>query len=261
MLSSKDYHIPRWGEKFSDTVMSFDDIYLTDKWREVIMDTVKEQCIAKQISSLLKNSDCQINMYPYPDLLWSALNHTDYDDIKTVILGQDPYHGTEFIDGIEIPQAMGISFSVPLGIKAPSSLVQIYSNQIKYKNIMKKPIHGNLEFWAYQGCLMLNSSLTVQKNHPGSHMDMWSVLTDHIIKKISDDFENIVFVLWGAPSLTKLQLIDTNKHKIIISSHPSGLSCHNTLRNYPAFVNQDHFGKINKYLKKYDKDPILWQIV
>ena len=155
---------------------------------------------------------------------------------------------------------MGLSFSVPIGIPIPSSLKNIYKNAIEYGHFFRYPDHGNLEFWAFQGVLLLNTALTVQKGHKNSHSSIWSDFTNAIIEKISNKMNGIVFVLWGAPALTKLSLIDTKKHEILISSHPSGLSNNKQLGKYPAFSSIDQFGTINKLLKKCGKEEIVWQI-
>ena len=128
-----------------------------------------------------------------------------------------------------------------------------------YGHIEEIPKHGNLESWAKQGVLLLNTSLTVQHGYPNSHTMKWEKFTDAVIKYISDNKDKVVFVLWGSPALQKLTLIDKDKkHKIIVSSHPSGLSCHKPLRQYPAFMNYDHFGEINDYLKENKKKTIKW---
>lgn len=155
---------------------------------------------------------------------------------------------------------MGLSFSVPVGIPIPSSLKNIYKNAMDFGQFYRYPEHGNLEFWAFQGCLMLNTALTVQKGHKNSHASIWNDFTDKIIKKLSDEKEGLVFVLWGAPALSKLSLIDTSKHNTVISSHPSGLSNNNKLGKYPSFSSIDQFGTINTFLKKSGKEEIIWQI-
>lgn len=184
---------------------------------------------------------------------------TKASNLKVVFIGQDPYFNHEEYQGKYVPQAMGLSFSVPDGIAIPSSLNNIYSNMIKYGHIKKAPITGNLWFWAAQGCLMLNSALTVEDNTKESHLKMWEWFTDYIIQYISQYMDNIVFVLWGGYAYKKINMIDLDKHSTIISSHPSGLSAHKPFQNYPAFMNEDHFGKINTYLKKSGKQKIIWE--
>ena len=125
-------------------------------------------------------------------------------------------------------------------------------------HIREIPKSGNLWFWAAQGCLMLNTALTVKHDDKESHTGLWKWMTDEIIKYISTYFKDIVFVLWGGYAYKKIELIDQDRHHIIISSHPSGLSAHKPYRTFPAFNNYDHFGEINRILKKVGKEQILW---
>jgi uracil-DNA glycosylase len=140
-------------------------------------------------------------------------------------------------------------------------LNNIYENLLKYNNIYKKPKNGNLEYWAYQGVILLNTSLSVEKGKPNSHQHIWSKFTNELIKIISRK-NNIVFVLWGANAYSKYKIIENNRnHKFIISSHPSPFSAYNKLGIYDSFMNTDTFGLINKYLEEdYQKDIIYWQI-
>ena len=165
------------------------------------------------------------------------------------------------IDNKKIPEAMGLSFSVPKKVPIPSSLQNIYKNGVKYNRFYKYPNHGNLEFWAYQGVFMLNTALTVQEGCKLSHAKSWEKFSDLVIKYISEKCQNVVFVLWGSYALSKKELIDNLKHKFVISSHPSGLSCNKKLGQYSEFNNLDQFGSVNKYLKIFGKKEIIWQII
>lgn len=260
MLSINNYKYKNWREKFLNKNIKIDDLYLSINWKEFINpikyydDYIK---LEKFFNYSLKVSKENIDIFPYPDLVFNCFNYSEPSEIKVVILGQDPY----FNFYKNYPQAMGLSFSIPKKVKIPSSLINIYKNLIKYKHIENIPEHGNLEFWAYQGVLLLNTSLTVQKGYPNSHTKKWIFFTDYIIKKLSEQYSNIVFVLWGSNSLKKYNFIDEYKHKIIVSSHPSGFSANKPLKNYPPFMNFDHFGEINKYLISNNKNPIIWNIV
>lgn len=262
LLNIKKYNYKSWGEYYSNDVdlttlnvhKSWDNIFKSTKANTYIKN------IEKFLTHCLEKTNRKIEIFPYPELLFSSFNYTPLNEVNVVILGQDPYFKNEKCDDKYYPQAMGMSFSVPVGIAIPSSLKNIYNNLLKFKHIDKIPQHGNLTFWAYQGVLMLNSSLTVQSGYPNSHENTWKEFTDYIIEYISDNKSNIVFVLWGAPSLSKLSLINQKKHKVIISSHPSGLSCNKPLKQYPAFVENDHFGQINDYLSKNKKKEIIWKI-
>jgi len=209
--------------------------------------------------NLLYNENNKLIIFPSKNKIFNFANYTDYNNIKVVILGQDPYHNTYNYKNKDRSQAIGLSFSVPNHCEIPPSLINIYKNMIKYKHLDKMPITGNLKMLAKNGILLLNSSLTVIKSKPNSCSDIWSEYTDEIIKLISEKKENIIFVLWGGNSLKKLDLIDKNKHKIIISSHPSPLSVNNRLRNYDSFSETDHFGLINKYLEEIKQNKINWK--
>lgn len=262
-LSIKDYPYKSWGEKFTNYDVDVRRLHIHSSWNKLFNELMGKPYIDKvnkYLSHALKSTDNKVKIYPYPDLVFNAFNLTPLDKVKVVVIGQDPYHNSIEQNGKIVPQAMGLSFSVPVGITVPSSLKNIYKNQIKYKLFSEEdvPNHGNLEFWAYQGCLLLNTSLTVQHGHPNSHAKYWTQMTDDIIKYLSKELDHIVFVLWGGPSLNKLDLIDTKKHMVSISSHPSGLSVNNKLRQYESFINTDHFTEINNYLTKHGKSSIIW---
>lgn len=263
LLSADDYDFESWGETFPEHKVSFDDISHHSSWDKFFENEDNKEHIVKiekALSNMLKKTNGEIKIFPYPDLVFNALS-LPIKKVKVVILGQDPYFNCRDIKKVCVPEAMGLSFSVPVGIPIPSSLQNIYKNQQKFGNIKEIPKHGNLTSWVKQGCLMLNTSLTVQHKVPNSHAKYWLPLTDNLIKYISHELDHVVFVLWGAPALNKLNLIDTKKHATIISSHPSGLSCNNSLKQYGSFVSVDHFGEINAALKKFKKKPIDWQIV
>ncbi|AYV84419.1 MAG: uracil-DNA glycosylase [Hyperionvirus sp.] len=255
MLSVKDYKYKSWKDKFPDgkVVLEFDQ---KSTWYGLLKEFLEgedfdflKECLGEEIKAGKR-------VYPYPELLFSAFKFTLWENLKVCILGMDPY--TRFEKGI--PQAMGLSFSVPVGINIPSSLSNIFNNMKKFNHIKSKPSHGNLEFLASQGCLMLNSALTVPDSETNKHVAMWKWFTDGVIEKISNEREHIIFVLWGAPALSKLKLIDQSKHDVLISSHPSGLSCGKPLKQYPAFNDADHFGNINVLLKKYNKTPLVYEL-
>lgn len=186
------------------------------------------------------------DIYPKKESIFKALELTPLKDVKVVILGQDPYHG----EG----QANGLSFSVNKGIKLPPSLRNIYK-ELEQDLGIPTPTHGDLTNWSKQGVLLLNSVLTVEKGKPGSHKNMgWQEYTDGIIKQISEEKENIVFILWGKYAESKKELIDNNKHKIIISTHPSPFSARK------GFFGSKPFSRTNNYLKEHNKKEIDWNI-
>ena len=184
-------------------------------------------------------------IYPRPKDLFSAFILTPFNKVKVVILGQDPYHNPG--------QAHGLCFSVPTGINPPPSLKNIYQEIENDLQIKKDFQNGNLENWAQQGVLLLNSVLTVQKNSAGSHANKgWENFTDEIIRQLSDQKENLVFLLWGNYAKQKGQIIDRSKHLVLEATHPSPFSA------YSGFFGCRHFSQTNNYLKKYGKKEIEW---
>lgn len=259
-LSTTDYKILSWEDKFPDfnvdlTILSINHSYKEFYESNVFKESIEK--INKYLSYCLNLTNGKVQIFPYPDLVFNALNATPLNKIKIVILGQDPYHDISNT----VPQAMGLSFSIPTGISTPSSLQNIYKNLKKFNHIKEIPKHGNLSFWAYQGVLLLNTILTVQKGCPNGHKSKWSKLTDSLIQFISDKTDHVVFMLWGGNAYEKIKLIDQNKHKVIVSSHPSGLSCSTKFKTYNCFRDEDHFGKANEYLKNNGKTEILFEII
>ena len=254
-----------WNKTFANGIVSLRKAKHRKSWDtlfdKLINDDRFKNKVEKTLSNEMKDNQ-NIIMHPPPNLVFNAFKLTSFKKLKVVILGQDPYFNYELKHGEMISQAMGLSFSVPKGIEIPSSLKNIYSNLLKYRHIDKKPIMGDLTSWAEQGVLLLNTSLTVKQGteNKNCHQNIWKWFTDDIIKYISDNKNHVIFVLWGAPALGKKDLIDETKHKVIVSSHPSGLSCHKPLKQYNPFEIQDHFGEINETLKKWKKSEIDWTI-
>lgn len=206
------------------------------------------------------------NVFPIYTKIFNFTNLTIPDEIKVVIIGQDPYHGVYKDSNTNEyhPEAMGLSFSVPPQCHIPSSLQNIYKNLIAHKHIYMKPTHGDLTYWANQGVLMINSALTVEKSKPNSCQFMWNYFTDELINIISSKYKGIVFLLWGKHAhYKKLNNIIKNQdlHYFVISSHPSGYSANSPYREFKSFMNTDHFGLTNQYLMKQNKIPIDWQII
>lgn len=184
----------------------------------------------------------------YPDMydIFNALHYTDYDQVKVVILGQDPYHGPG--------QAHGLSFSVQPGVAIPPSLKNMYK-ELQDDLGCTIPNHGYLKSWADQGVLLLNTSLTVVANQANSHQKIgWEKFTDKVIQVLNDRQDPVIFILWGRNARSKEKLIDTQRHYIIQSAHPSPLSAHN------GFFGSKPFSKANALLEMMGKTPINWQI-
>ena len=184
-------------------------------------------------------------IYPKQTLRFNALNLTPLENVKVVILGQDPYHGEN--------QAHGLSFSVPDGIKIPPSLRNIYKELSTSIAGYKIPESGNLEHWAKQGVLLLNAVLTVEKGNAGSHASKgWEIFTDNIISEINDSQNGVVFLLWGSYAHKKGRLIDSQKHTVLKSTHPSPLSA------YRGFLGCGHFKQVNEILSERGLAVINW---
>jgi uracil-DNA glycosylase len=206
------------------------------------------------------------NIFPIYKNIFNFTNIVIPDEIKVCIIGQDPYHGIykDLETNIFYPEAMGLSFSVPKKCHIPSSLQNIYKNLNKFNHLIFEPVHGDLTYWGFQGVLMLNSALTVEKGKPNSCQTMWSFFTDELLNIISTKYSGIVFLLWGKHAhLKQLNGVIKNQssHKFIISSHPSGFSANSPYREFKSFMDTDHFGLTNKYLKELGKNQIDWQIV
>jgi|TARA_B100001094_G_scaffold327919_1_gene387182 uracil-DNA glycosylase len=185
----------------------------------------------------------ELRIFPKEDIRYLAFDLCSFEDIKVCILGQDPYH--------QEGQAMGLCFSVPVDIKIPPSLVNIFKEL--YQDLGIQKIDGNLTSWAKQGVLLLNSSLSVRESCANSHSKLWKDFTDNAIKYISDEREGIIFILWGTNAKSKKKFIDDNKHYILESNHPSPLSA-----NRGGFFGCKHFSKCNEILLRNNKTQIEW---
>ena len=217
---------------------------IEDSWKEILLSELNSTYMQNLSRFLREQITLGKIIYPPGRQIFNAFNKTPFPKVKVVILGQDPYHGES--------QAHGLSFSVKESIKKPPSLQNIFKELQDDINI-KIPSNGNLEKWANQGVLLLNSCLTVEKGKPGSHKNKgWEIFTDYILKQINSKKSNVVFILWGKYARDKKSFIDDSKHCIIESAHPSPYSAHN------GFFGSKPFSKTNCYLKKKGLDPIFW---
>jgi uracil-DNA glycosylase len=218
---------------------------IEESWKHILQEEFYSDSFSSLKNFLLEEKKKHI-IYPPSKLIFSAFDKTPFDKVKVVIIGQDPYHG----EG----QAHGLCFSVPIGVKKPPSLENIFKELHEDLGI-PIPNHGNLEKWAEQGVLLLNATLTVRKNQAGSHQKKgWEDFTDGVIRKISLLKNGIIFLLWGNYAQAKSQLIDTSKHFVLKAAHPSPLSAYN------GFFGCKHFSKTNELLKQQGKQEINWQI-
>jgi len=218
---------------------------IEEHWRTLLADQFAASYFA-ELKSFLVEEKSKHKVYPPGPQIFAAFDYAPPDDVKVVILGQDPYHG--------LGQAHGLCFSVPQGIKPPPSLVNIFK-EIQDDLGIPVPDHGNLEKWARQGILLLNATLTVRANQAGSHQKRgWEQFTDAVIKSLSDTKEGLIFLLWGRYAQAKEALIDTNRHFVLKAAHPSPFSAYN------GFFGCKHFSKTNEILKKQGKEPIDWRL-
>ncbi|MDB7101785.1 uracil-DNA glycosylase [Enterococcus mundtii] len=216
-----------------------------NSWQEVLADEF-EKDYYQQLRIFLKNEYATQKIHPDMYHVYEALELTPYEEVKVVILGQDPYHG--------VNQAHGLSFSVQPGVKTPPSLVNIYK-ELKNDLGIEPVSHGNLVTWAKQGVLLLNTVLTVREGQAYSHRGKgWEQLTDTIIEKLNERDKPIVFILWGKPAQEKMKMIDKSRHIIITAPHPSPLSAHR------GFFGSKPFSKTNDALLALGETPIDWQL-
>ena len=220
-------------------------IQLHPSWLEHLKEEFQKDYMLNLKKKLLELKNKKIIFYPHGDKIFNAFNLTPLNNVKVVILGQDPYHGPN--------QAHGLCFSVPQSVKPPPSLVNIFK-ELESDTGKKRNYHdGNLEPWARQGVFLLNTTLTVEKSKPLSHRDYgWSEFTDRVISLISNKLENIVFILWGSFAQSKKQLIDSNKHLVLTAPHPSPLSAHR------GFFGSKPFSKTNNFLHSKQIDMVNW---
>lgn len=214
-------------------------------WRPVLIEETQKPYWAT-LQSFVKEERRKFPVFPPDKEVFSALYLTPYEQVSVLILGQDPYHGPG--------QAHGLCFSVRRGVPAPPSLVNIFQ-ELQADLGCSIPTHGNLEHWARQGVLLLNAVLTVRSGQANSHKDRgWETFTDAVIQAVNAKPERVVFVLWGAYARKKASLIDTSRHVIIQSAHPSPLSAHS------GFFGSRPFSKINAALRAAGRPEIDWQI-
>ena len=224
--------------------INLDDVRIESGWKEALREEFLSEYFAKIKENLLAAKAREI-IYPPGNLIFNAFNLTPFERVRAVILGQDPYHGAH--------QAMGLSFSVPHGVRIPPSLVNIYK-EIKSDLGISEPASGDLSYWAKQGVLLLNASLSVGANRANSHSGFgWQIFTDAVIKILSARRQSLVFMLWGNFAKAKSALIDAQRHLILTAAHPSPLAG-------GAFFGCKHFSRCNEYLRAHGLGEIDWDL-
>lgn len=220
-------------------------IDISPSWQEKLQiefDKPYFKTLMLQVTEEYQDHTC----FPPKELIFNAFNSCSFEDVQVVIIGQDPYHG----EG----EANGLCFSVHNDVKIPPSLRNIYREIASDLDSVFMPNNGNLQHWAAQGVLLLNASLTVRKDTPNSHKHLkWNVFTDEVIRLISEENEHVVFLLWGAFAYKKGAKINSIKHLVLTSGHPSPMSA-----NQGKWFGNEHFSRTNEYLKQIGKKPIEW---
>ena len=222
-------------------------VQLEESWKKVLKDEYEKPYMKNLLSFLESEKSADRTLYPETKNIFKAFEHTPFGKVKVVILGQDPYHGRN--------QAHGLAFSVQKGVPLPPSLQNIFKELTAEFKDMNYPTHGDLSHWANQGVLLLNASLTVEANKPGSHQKQgWEIFTDKVIQTLSEKRSGIIFLLWGKYAQAKAGLIDQSKHHILTAAHPSPFSA------YRGFLGNGHFRKVNEILEREGKNGIDWQV-
>ncbi len=233
--------------------VSLDKINIPDDWKSLLKDEFLSPYFSSIKAHYIAAKNSGETIYPKANKLFYAFALTPLDSVKVVILGQDPYHGSALIQGVQIPQAMGLSFSTPRGIPIPPSLQNIYK-ELSLSLNLAMPTHGDLSGWARQGVLLLNAILSVRANAPASHRHFgWEKFNDGVIRALSTQKKNLVFMLWGNYAKKKAEIIDKDKHKIIIAPHPSPLA--------KGFIGSNVFVHANKYLEECGISRISWDLL
>lgn len=220
------------------------DVKIEPSWKKALS-TEFDQPYFKELTDFVRSEYTTSTVYPPPRFIFRAFELTPFDKVKVVILGQDPYHGAG--------QANGLCFAVNQGVRLPPSVKNIYKEIESDLGHPSRYPNGDLEEWARQGVLLLNATLTVSEKSPGSHQKKgWEQFTDAVVKTLSDQKENLIFILWGAYAQKKGEVIDSTRHLVINSPHPSPFSAHT------GFFGSRPFSKCNDYLTLVGKEEIIW---
>ncbi len=223
------------------------DVKIEASWKRLLSNEFEQPYFNALIHFLKQEKQAGKTVFPPGPQIFSAFDHTPFEQTKVVILGQDPYHGAG--------QAHGLCFSVNKGVNVPPSLQNIYKELLQDIEGFVIPPHGDLTEWTQQGVLLLNATLTVEKDKAGSHQGKgWESFTDAVIRTISEQKEHVVFMLWGKFAQSKTPLINAEKHLVLKAAHPSPFSAYN------GFFGCKHFSQANRYLSQNGLSPINWQL-
>lgn len=220
-------------------------VAIAESWKNVLQDEFNQPYFSELVAFIRQEKAAGKTIYPPGPKIFAAFDDTPFDDVKVVILGQDPYHGAG--------QANGLCFSVSPDVAVPPSLQNIFKELKADIPGYEVPPNGDLSNWAKQGVLLLNATLTVEKDKAGSHqLKGWEPFTDSVIRHISQEKEHVVFILWGRFAQSKAPLIDESKHLVLKAAHPSPFSA------YSGFFGCRHFSQANRYLEQHGANPIHW---
>jgi len=277
IIHANNYHYKSWPECFPDGKVKLRKLIFNSKWDEFFSMIENKSYfinLENKLSDVTKKYGKKI--FPYAELVFNAFNILSPEQIKVIIMGQDPYPGGSIVNGKFIPQACGFSFSVPIGYPKPMSLNNIYQHLLDHGHIKYIPNTGSLFTWILQGCFMINASLTVIQGQINVHAALWKNFTEDLLSYLSERYEHIAFIVWGASANNTCKNINPSKHKLITSSHPSPHSFNKKMNGYvygpvnnessrkkityPAFIEIDHYTLANQYLESVGKKGILWDV-
>ena len=269
-INAHNYSVRTWQQCFPDKTVCLRSLIFNPGWFD-FFDIIEKKSYYPLMEEILSKFLSKNQIVPHAELVFNALNVLSPRQIQAVIIGQDPYVSSAKINGQTIPEAMGLSFSVPLNFPKPPSLSNIYQNLVDFGHAPKIPQSGCLTPWVLQGCFMINASLTTFLGSKNSHQNVWKYFSQDLLSYINSKCENVVFLVWGKNAHMSCLNIDTTKHCIITSSHPSPLAVDKTLRGidykkksvatYPSFKSVNHFGLTNSYLKSKGKKEIFWDLI
>lgn len=231
-------------------------IKIEESWKKVLAEEFQKPYWLSLTNFIKTEITAGKKIFPVPQNIFAGFSLCPFDQVKVVIIGQDPYHSISQVDGKNFPTAHGLCFSVVRGARIPPSLQNIYKElKLEFREKFTIPDHGNLEKWAEQGILLLNTTLTVEAHQAMSHAGKgWENFTDSVIETISREKTGVIFLLWGKHAQNKESLIDTKKHFVLKAPHPSPFSAHN------GFFGCNHFKEVNNILVQEKKEKIDWQV-
>lgn len=277
-IDALNYKYKDWYQCFPDYQVKLRYLLFNSAWDE-FFSMIEKKPYYPRIEDILSRflSEKQHLLTPPAELLFNAFNILSPDKIRVVIIGQDPYPGSEKINDMRILHATGLSFSIPSNLSKADSLRNIYQNMKNFGHVQRFPDSGNLGPLAIQGCFFVNAALTTFFGSRGAHTKIWKDFTNDLIEYLANQMDSLVFLVWGKGAHNICMHVDPTKHYIITTSHPSPLSYYKTFSGmaygkfkderqrqpvtYPPFETIDHFGRVNKWLKQQDKQPIVWDLL